>query len=113
MREFPADDSICFEHAEMWLATLDESGYSRSSRNPSCGMALTKPTVLILGAGASMPYGFPSSDELKERIISSLESFPKRAGPGTPLETLMHASGIDADHVEEFRDELAGAPHIT
>ncbi len=60
-----------------------------------------------------MPYGFPSSDELKERIISSLESFPKRAGPGTPLETLMHASGIDADHVEEFRDELAGAPHIT
>jgi hypothetical protein len=76
-------------------------------------MALTKSTVLILGAGASMPYGFPSGDELKERIISSLESFPKRAGPATQLENLMHESGIDADHVEEFRDELAGALHIT
>jgi len=76
-------------------------------------MALTKPTVLILGAGASMPYGFPSGDQLKERIISSLESFPKRAGPGTQLENLMHESGINPRHIEEFRDELAGAHHIT
>lgn len=76
-------------------------------------MALTKSTVLVLGAGASMPYGFPSGDQLKERIISSLESFPKRAGPGKQLENLMHESGIDADHIEEFRDELAGAHHIT
>jgi hypothetical protein len=76
-------------------------------------MALTKSTVLILGAGASMPYGFPSGDQLKELIISSLESFPKRAGPGTKLENLMHESGIDPDHIEEFRDELAGAHHIT
>ena len=60
-----------------------------------------------------MPYGFPSGDQLKERIISSLESFPKRAGPGTQLENLMHQSGIDVDHVEEFRDELAGAHHVT
>jgi hypothetical protein len=60
-----------------------------------------------------MPYGFPSGDQPKERIISSLESFPKRAGPGTQLENLMHQSGIDVDHVEEFRDELAGAHHIT
>ena len=60
-----------------------------------------------------MPYGFPSGDQLKERIISSLESFPKRAGRGTQLENLMHESGINADHVEEFRDELAGAQHIT
>lgn len=76
-------------------------------------MALTKATVLILGAGASMPYGFPSGDQLKERIVSSLESFPKRSGPGTQLENLLHASGIDHDHVEEFRDELVGAHHIT
>lgn len=76
-------------------------------------MALTKPTVLILGAGASMPYGFPSGDQLKERIISSLESFPRRAGPGTQLENVLHESNIQYDQIEEFRDELAGAQHIT
>ena len=27
------------------------------------------PTCLILGAGASMPYGFPSGEELKWQII--------------------------------------------
>lgn len=60
-----------------------------------------------------MPYGFPSGDQLKERIISMLESFPKHAGPGTQLEILMHESGIEHGHIEEFRDELAGAHHIT
>lgn len=32
---------------------------------------ITKPTVLILGAGASVPYGFPSSKELFKEINSS------------------------------------------
>ena len=31
------------------------------------------PTVLILGAGASKPYGYPIGSELKSRIISSLK----------------------------------------
>ena len=32
---------------------------------------ITQPTVLILGAGASMPYGFPSGPQLVEQILLS------------------------------------------
>ena len=32
-------------------------------------------TVLILGAGASMEYGFPSGEELIEDIINYLDGF--------------------------------------
>ena len=31
---------------------------------------IEKPTVLVLGAGASMPYGYPSGAELRQRLIS-------------------------------------------
>ena len=39
---------------------------------------ITKPTVLILGAGASIPYGFPSGVELKKQICEELKSGEKR-----------------------------------
>src|SRR5437660_2575658 len=76
-------------------------------------MGLKKKTVLVLGAGASMPYGFPSGDELRQRIITSLKNFPTKVGPARPLENLLNALGIEAYHVQHFRDELARAPHIT
>jgi hypothetical protein len=31
---------------------------------------ITKPTTLILGAGASAPFGFPTGNELKEKVLS-------------------------------------------
>ena len=34
---------------------------------------ITKPTVLVLGAGASMAYGFPSGIELRDNILMELE----------------------------------------
>ena len=34
---------------------------------------ITTPTVLILGAGASMPFGFPSGEELVSCILKELE----------------------------------------
>ena len=35
---------------------------------------INRPTCLILGAGASMPYGFPSGKALKEEICDKLQS---------------------------------------
>lgn len=35
---------------------------------------IKKPIVFILGAGASMPYGFPSGSELKSNILGHLRS---------------------------------------
>lgn len=35
---------------------------------------ISKPTILILGAGASKPYGFPTGPELKQIILENLTS---------------------------------------
>ncbi len=35
---------------------------------------ITKPTVLVLGAGASKPYGYPLGGELLEYIYAVLEN---------------------------------------
>ena len=37
---------------------------------------ITKKVVLILGAGASMPFGFPSGSDLKDRIVKNLTTIP-------------------------------------
>lgn len=39
---------------------------------------IKRPTVLVLGAGASMPFGFPSGEQLVSRILEVLEG-PKPA----------------------------------
>ena len=33
---------------------------------------ITRPTVLVLGAGASKPYGFPTGREIADQIIGAL-----------------------------------------
>jgi hypothetical protein len=40
---------------------------------------ITTPTVLVLGAGASYPYGFPTARELKERISEAFASPTEKA----------------------------------
>ena len=35
---------------------------------------ITRPTVFILGAGASIPYGFPSGRQLRNNVIKRLQS---------------------------------------
>jgi hypothetical protein len=37
---------------------------------------INKPTTLILGAGASAPFGFPTGNELKEKVLSLADDDP-------------------------------------
>ncbi len=41
---------------------------------------ITRPTVLVLGAGASQPYGFPLGSELRIDILRLADSRALRAG---------------------------------
>src|SRR5579871_4858800 len=59
---------------------------------------LSKPTALVLGAGASKPFGFPTGFELSERLLSLLQ-------PGNPgFNTLQHHGGFEPDAINVFRD---------
>jgi hypothetical protein len=58
----------------------------------------SKPTVLILGAGASIPYGFPSADKLKAMVWHSLQHGLAR---GTLIST-----GVPQDQIDIFLADL-------
>jgi hypothetical protein len=63
---------------------------------------ITKPTVLILGAGASMPYGFPSGGKLREIILDNLQlDHPPREWISTLLKL-----GITVDCIRTFQYDL-------
>src|SRR5437588_6950556 len=59
---------------------------------------ITRPTVLVLGAGASQPYGFPLGGELTDRLIAQLG---RHAGPSL-LDDLAQHCDIARDDVTEF-----------
>jgi hypothetical protein len=59
---------------------------------------ITNPTVLVLGAGASAPYGFPVAGELKQKICSTFS----KDSAATRL--LHEGSGISANVFFEFRE---------
>lgn len=62
---------------------------------------ITRPTVLILGAGASQPYGFPPGRELVFTVISHLQS-----GDDSSLRRPLREMGFTEATMSEFRDEL-------
>jgi hypothetical protein len=67
---------------------------------------ISKPTVLVLGAGASTGFGLPSGDELSLLIIEGLA--------GGPMREHVVAAGVDAACVEVFRKAFArsGQPSV-
>ena len=69
---------------------------------------ITRKTVLVLGAGASIPFGFPSGRTLRDDIIKKLR---------TPVDQSFQrlvAAGFDAAQIERFRDQLrqSGQPSV-
>jgi hypothetical protein len=62
---------------------------------------ITKPTVLILGAGASMPYGFPSGRDLLKTILDGLQP-----NTSSTLHTTLEELGMTKDCIWTFRNDL-------
>lgn len=64
---------------------------------------ITRPTVLILGAGASKDYDFPTGRELLIEIVNALE-------PGSDFAREIElVFGHPEDQIKRFRRELAGS----
>lgn len=62
---------------------------------------ISVPTVLVLGAGASAPFGYPVGSVLTEQIKSELR--PNQPGQ---LHHELISAGFSADLLLKFRDEL-------
>lgn len=65
---------------------------------------IKEPTVLILGAGASMPFGFPSGPKLVEIICNTLRSIDGKIG--TDLWTNLYSCGFRIEQITEFANAL-------
>ncbi len=76
---------------------------------------INKRTVLILGAGASMPYGFPSGQQLIKEIYDNLEyktsegekgiQFKNKPNRNEKLEDIKDL-GFSYKEIEDFRSDL-------
>ena len=62
---------------------------------------ITRKTVLVLGAGASMPFGFPSGRKLVALIVDMLQS------DTSPTFELLESHAYEGEHIAEFREHLA------
>src|SRR5438094_371000 len=60
---------------------------------------LTKKTVLVLGAGASKPFRFPTGIELSEQLVSYLR-------PGHEAYNNLVTAGYSEHQIVEFRDSF-------
>lgn len=69
---------------------------------------ITKPTVLILGAGASNVYGFPTGQELVSSIISNLRPLSKNQirSPIDWVKFLNRYFGIESEEIYDFQEKL-------
>ena len=70
---------------------------------------IERSTVLVLGAGASAPYGFPLGDQLRERIIRETGE-----GDNQQLREVLVNFGESTDAIDDFRNafQLSAMPSI-
>ena len=67
---------------------------------------ITTPTVLVLGAAASMPYGFPSGPELKKLVFRALDEWQySQRLPG-----LLQLNDHAAEKIKKFQFDLGRSP---
>src|SRR5687768_4393062 len=59
---------------------------------------ITKPTVLVLGAGVSYPYGYPTGAELLEDVFQNVVR--------DEWKTILGAYGVKESELDQFRSEL-------
>ena len=59
------------------------------------------PTVFVLGAGASIPYGYPSGEKLREEICHELED------PSHPYGRMLQSQGFSEKEILEFSSSLS------
>ena len=65
---------------------------------------ISEPTVFVLGAGASCPYGYPSGKELREDIISSFCAQYERYIEAHP--NLKPYLAMESNKAKEFTDKF-------
>lgn len=58
------------------------------------------PTVFVLGAGASIPYGYPSGEKLREEICHELED------PSHSYGRMLQRQGYSPNEILEFRNNF-------
>jgi len=66
---------------------------------------ISKKTVLILGAGASVPYGYPSGEELRMLIYNDIT--------GIYSTTILKKIGFNEAKIMEFRNEFLDSGQYT
>ena len=66
------------------------------------GDMITEKTVLILGAGASRPYGFPTGDELRQMILKATKPVSLQT---QQTYDLLGDMGFLGDKIKDFRKE--------
>ena len=66
---------------------------------------ITKPTVFVLGAGASIPYGYPSGKNLIKTIYEKIITNEWR--------NIFSICGIVEEHIQEFRFELKESQRLS
>jgi hypothetical protein len=68
-------------------------------------MAITQKTVLVLGAGASHPYGFPLGEELLKGIARGIR-FDHPEDGNIPVKRILLDSGFSASDLTSFAEQL-------
>jgi hypothetical protein len=64
------------------------------------------PTVVVLGAGASMPYGFPPGSTLAREVVNAFAE----ENPNTELKRVARLNGFDDSLVKDFPSEFNKSP---